>query len=132
MIQNAQVTPILPVVDLSRATGFYRDRLGLKDLGDEASGNHLLQTGAGATIGLMPAEPGAQSAHTVLTFEVENITDEVKDLEGRGVGFLDYDTPEIKTVDHVCDFGNEKAAWFADPEGNILCLHERVIGNMGR
>jgi len=60
MIQNAQVTPILPVVDLSRATGFYRDRLGLKDLGDEA-GNHLLQTGAGATIGLMPAEPGPPS-----------------------------------------------------------------------
>ena len=36
MIQNAHVTPILPVVDLSRATGFYRDQLGLKDLGDEA------------------------------------------------------------------------------------------------
>src|SRR5665647_1200373 len=36
MIQNAQVTPILPVVDLSRATGFYRDRLGLTDLGAEA------------------------------------------------------------------------------------------------
>ena len=58
MIQNAQVTPILPVADLSRATGFYRDQLGLKDLGDEG-GNHLLQTGAGATIGLMEAEPGA-------------------------------------------------------------------------
>lgn len=129
MIQNAQVTPILPVADLSRATGFYRDRLGLKDLGEEG-GNHLLQTGAGAVIGLMPAEEGAQSAHTVLTFEVQNITDEVKDLEGRGVGFLDYDTPEIKTVDHVCDFGDEKAAWFVDSEGNILCLHERLIGDM--
>jgi len=131
MIQNAHVTPILPVVDLSRATGFYRDRLGLKDLGDEA-GNHLLQTGAGATIGLMEAEPGAQSSHTVLTFEVENITDEVKDLERRGVGFLDYDTPEIKTIDHVCVMGDEKAVWFADSEGNILCLHERVSGDLGR
>ena len=132
MIQNAQVTPILPVVDLSRATDFYRDRLGLEDLGDEAGGNHLLQTGAGASIALMTAEEGAQSAHTVLTFEVENITDEVKDLEGRGVGFLDYDTPEIKTVDHVCVMGDEKAAWFADTEGNILCLHERQVGEMRR
>jgi len=87
MIQNAQVTPILPVVDLSRATGFYRDRLGLKDLGDEA-GNHLLATGAGATIGLMEAD--------------------------------------------VCVMDDEKAAWFADSEGNILCLHERAIGDMGR
>jgi catechol-2,3-dioxygenase len=64
MIQNVHVTPILPIVDLSRATGFYRDRLGLKDLGNEA-GNHLLQTGACTTIGLMEAEPGAQSSHTV-------------------------------------------------------------------
>ena len=120
--------PVL-VVDLSRAAGFYRDRLGLKDLG--VQWRRWLQTGAGATIGLMEAEPGAQSSHTVLTFEVENITDEVKDLEGRGVGFLDYDTPEIKTVDHVCVMGDEKAAWFADTEGNILCLHERVIGDMG-
>jgi len=48
------------------------------------------------------------------------------------VGFLNYDTPEIKTIDHVCVMGDEKAAWFADSEGNILCLHERMIGNMGR
>lgn len=130
MISNAHVTPILPVVDVSRATGFYRDQLGLKDLGDEPGGNHVLQTGSGATIALMTAEEGAQSSHTVLTFEVEDITNEVKDLERRGVGFLDYDTPELKTVDHVCVMGNEKAAWFADSEGNILCLHEYVIGDM--
>jgi catechol 2,3-dioxygenase-like lactoylglutathione lyase family enzyme len=129
MISNAQVTSILPVVDVSRATGFYRDRLGLVDLGDEPTGNHLLQTRSGATIELMPAEEGAQSPHTVLTFAVENITDEVKDLERRGVGFLDYDTP-IKTVDHVCVINGEKAAWFADSEGNVLCLHEHLIGHM--
>jgi hypothetical protein len=27
-------------------------------------------------------------------------------------------------VAHVCVLGSEKAAWFEDPEGNILCLHE--------
>jgi hypothetical protein len=67
MISNAQLTSILPLVDVSRATGFYRDRLGLLDLGDEATGNHLLQTRSGATIELMPAEEGAQSPHTILT-----------------------------------------------------------------
>jgi len=129
MISNAQLTPILPVVDVSRAAGFYRDRLGMKDLGDEPGGNHLLQTGSGSTLGLMPAEEGAQSAHTVLTFEVENINDEVKDLESRGVGFYDYDLPDLKTTDHVAEMGGEKAAWFSDTEGNILCLHEYVAGD---
>ena len=129
MISNAQLTPVLPVVDVSRAAGFYRDRLGLKDAGDDPSGNHLVQTGSGTLIALMPAEEGAQSAHTVLTFEVEDIYSEIKDLEGRGVGFYDYDLPDLKTTDHVAAMGAEKAAWFADTEGNILCLHE-VIGHM--
>ena len=38
----------------------------------------------------------------------------------------DYDFPGLKTVDHVCVLGAEKAAWFEDPEGNILCLHEDI------
>jgi len=24
----------------------------------------------------------------------------------------------------VCVLGSEKAAWFKDPEGNILCIHQ--------
>jgi catechol 2,3-dioxygenase-like lactoylglutathione lyase family enzyme len=129
MISNAQLTPVLPVVDVSRAAGFYRDRLGLKDAGQDPGGNHLVQTGTGTLIALMPAEEGAQSAHTVLTFEVEDIDNEVRDLESRGVGFYDYDLPDLKTTDHIAVMGAEKAAWFADTEGNILCLHE-VIGDM--
>ena len=38
--------------------------------------------------------------------------------------FEDYDLPDLKTVDHVCVMGAEKAAWFKDPDGNVLCLHQ--------
>jgi len=124
MISNAQLTVVLPVVDVTRAAGFYRDQLGLKDLGEDTTGNHVLLTGTGTQIALMPAAEGAQSKHTVLSFEIENITRHIKDLEGRGVSFLDYDLPELKTTDHVAVMGVEEAAWFADTEGNILCLHE--------
>ena len=77
----------------------------------------------------MEAEPGAQSSHTVLTFDVKNITDEAKDLEGRGVSFLDY----VSALDPTCPVKSEepeKGASIADSDGNILCLHERVIGDM--
>jgi len=37
-----------------------------------------------------------------------------------------YDLPGLKTIEHVCVLGSEKAAWFQDPEGNILCLHEDI------
>lgn len=59
-------------------------------------------------------------------FKVNDIVGAVRDLERRGVKFHDYDLPGLKTVEHVCVLGSEKAAWFGDPEGNIPCLHEEV------
>ena len=32
----------------------------------------------------------------------------------------------LKTVDGVCVLGSEKAAWFKDTEGNILCIHQNL------
>jgi hypothetical protein len=40
------------------------------------------------------------------------------------VKFHDYDYPNFKTVDHMIVLGTDKAAWFGDTEGNILCIHE--------
>ena len=57
---------------------------------------------------------------------VEDVAAEVRGLEARGVRFQDYDLPGLKTVDHVCELGSERAAGFADPDGNMLCLHERT------
>ena len=33
----------------------------------------------------------------------------------------------LRTVDHVCVLGSQKAAWFEDPDGNVLCLHEVML-----
>ncbi|WP_410637057.1 hypothetical protein [Amycolatopsis sp. lyj-346] len=45
-------------------------------------------------------------------------------LEDRGVRFQDFELEGLKTVDHIAQLGNERAAWFTDSEGNVLCLHE--------
>ena len=123
MISKSPITTIIPVDDMSRATTFYRDTLGLTDLGDSMAGNHALRTAAGSAVELMPA-PGDHTSHTVLSFEVDDIVREIADLEGRGVRFEDYDTPQLKTEGHIASAGSEKAAWFKDSEGNFLCLHE--------
>lgn len=62
----------------------------------------------------------------MLSFEVTDIVAEISDLESRGVSFPYDDLPDLRTTDHVCVLGSEKAAWFSDTEGNILCLHEPV------
>ncbi|QQQ76910.1 VOC family protein [Saccharothrix sp. 6-C] len=124
MLTATRTTTILPVTDPDRAARFYADRLGLTPLGDTGDGTRLFELGRGDVLGLMPAEEGAQSGHTVLSFEVEDLTAEIGELQRRGVRFKDYDLPELKTVNHVAAFGSEKAAWFHDSEGNVLCLHE--------
>jgi predicted enzyme related to lactoylglutathione lyase len=126
MISTAPITAILPVSDVDRASAFYSDTLGLPDKGTSPDGNRMFATGGGSMVALMKAEDGAQTNHTVLSFEVSNIGDEIRDLAARGVTFEDYDLPELKTVDHVCVMGAEKAAWFKDTEGNFLCLHETL------
>lgn len=124
MLTKTMMTTMLPVSDMARAGRFYTDMLGLHPRATAPDGGMIFDAGNGDAIGLMPAETGAQSKHTVLSFEVADLATEIRDLESRGVRFEDYDLPGLKTVDHIAEMGNEKAAWFCDSEGNILCLHE--------
>ena len=123
MLAAAPVTTMLPVTDLDRARDFYVNKLGLEAEGLAADGKFILRTG-GARLALFPKPGGTKADHTAVSFQVSDIAAEIRALEARGVKFADYDLPGLKTVDHVCVLGAEKAAWFQDPEGNILCLHE--------
>lgn len=117
-------TTILPITDPERALEFYRESLGLPYLGTDAEGTLHFGLAHGAQLGLLPKPAGAQSENTMISFEVAAIEDVIRELEDKGVQFADYDLPDLHTVDHVCVLGAQKAAWFTDPDGNILCLHE--------
>jgi catechol 2,3-dioxygenase-like lactoylglutathione lyase family enzyme len=123
MLDDSPVTCMLPVKDLARARAFYEQGLGLTPLGAKPDGKFIYRCG-GTELALFPKPEGTQATHTAVSFRVADIGQAVADLEGRGVAFADYDLPGLKTVGHVCVLGSEKAAWFEDTEGNILCLHE--------
>lgn len=125
MLARTEVTVILPVKELERAREFYVNRLGLEAEGLAPDGKFILRA-SGARLALMPKPGGTKAEHTALSFKVDNIAAEIQALKARGVGFHDYDLPGFKTVNHVAVLGKEKAAWFSDPEGNILCLHEDI------
>jgi len=124
-LSASSVTCMLPVKDLDRARRFYEDALGLEPLGAKPDGKFIYRCG-GTELALFPRPEGTKAEHTAVSFRVENISESVAALEKRGVRFADYDLPGLKTVEHVCVLGSEKAAWFEDPEGNILCLHEDI------
>jgi predicted enzyme related to lactoylglutathione lyase len=128
MLTATRTTTMLPVEDAERAGRFYADMLGLKPVTTNPDGTRIFALGQGDALGLMPAEKGAQTGHTVLSFEVPDLEGEIRELEGRGVRFDDYDLPDFKTTNHIAVMGTERAAWFHDTEGNILCLHELLDG----
>jgi catechol 2,3-dioxygenase-like lactoylglutathione lyase family enzyme len=125
MLTQSRLTTMLPVVDVPRARHFYEDQLGLRAAETRPDGTVIYQVDH-SVLALSPRSAPANNPYTAVSFEVQDITREVTDLESRGVKFEDYDLPGLKTVAHVCVLGAEKAAWFKDPDGNILCVHEDV------
>jgi catechol 2,3-dioxygenase-like lactoylglutathione lyase family enzyme len=122
---STEATCILPVKDMERARKFYDESLGLQPVGGKPDGKFVYRCG-GTEIALFPKPEGTKAQHTALSFRVDNITEAIALLKSRGVTFADYDYPGLKTVGNVCVLGSEKAAWFEDTEGNILCLHENL------
>jgi catechol 2,3-dioxygenase-like lactoylglutathione lyase family enzyme len=108
---------------MARARGFYEGTLGLRAKGATPQGNFVFEC-PGGTIALYARPQPTKADHTALSWEVEDISAMIRALRAKGVVFEDYDLPDFKTVDSVCVLGAEKAAWFKDTEGNILCLHE--------
>ena len=125
MLGDCRMTTILPVVDVERARDFYARVLGLPELGRSGDGKYMFSTAFGL-LALLPKPAPTKADHTAISFEVPSASKAVTELTARGVVFEDYDLPGLKTVDKVCVLGSEKAAWFKDTEGNLLCVHEAV------
>jgi catechol 2,3-dioxygenase-like lactoylglutathione lyase family enzyme len=125
MLTHSAVTAMLPVVDMDRARAFYEGRLGLKRGELRPDGKFVYEVG-GTFLALFPKPGGTKADHTAISFQVADIAASIDELKRKGVVFEDYDFPGLKTVNHVCVLGSEKAAWFKDPEGNYLCIHEDV------
>lgn len=129
MLTNSPIRPTIPVSDLNRAKKFYEITLGLKSVPDNNNettpGVAVFECGNSTLIELYQRSP-SKADHTVATFEVSNIEEEVNVLRGKGVNFEEYDMPEIKTQNGIATQGSMKAAWFKDSEGNILCIHQRI------
>jgi len=125
MLSHTTVTTMLPVKDMARARAFYEGRLGLEPGGLRPDGKFVYQVG-GSTLALFPKPEGTKADHTAISFHVADIVASIDALQRAGVVFEDYDFPGLKTENHVCVLGAEKAAWFKDTEGNYLCIHEDI------
>ena len=123
-LTHRAVAMMMPVTDVDRSRTFYSESLGLDYTGTNDEGSAVYALDGGSTLVLLPRPDSTPSDSTAMSFEVDDIHAEIAELEGRGVVFEDYDLPDLRTVEHVCVLGAEKGAWFKDPDGNVLCLHQ--------
>jgi catechol 2,3-dioxygenase-like lactoylglutathione lyase family enzyme len=125
MLQKFPMYSYIPVKDVRRARAFYEGKLGFKP-GKELD-DAVTYTFAGGTACFLYPTPNAGTSKASQAFwQVEDLERLVADLEARGVKFEDYDTPGMKTVNHILTDGGAKAAWFKDTEGNIMALIQEL------
>ena len=128
MLDQARICAIVPVSDLDRAIGFYRDDLGLRlvdrnaDLPDNPEA--VFEAGDGMLFVYKSAAAGEGRA-TVAAFVVTDLDAAMAEMRERGVTFEEYDFPGLKTENGVATLGSVRAAWFKDPDGNILAVEQR-------
>ena len=110
------------VKDVTRATAFYRDTLGLTYL-FEAPGMAFFDCGGVRLMLGLPAGEGVDRASSIIYYKVEDIRQAHQTLEERGVVFLSPPHPVAKLPDHELWLAD-----FKDSEGNLLALMCEVRG----
>ena len=125
MLTTFPVYATLPITNVARAKKFYQKKLGLKLVSENKKmGVLYFEAGKGTRIELFMSNP-PKSGDTTASFKVKDIKSLMGKLRAKGVRFEEYNFAYLKTVNGVATIDNEKAAWFKDPSGNLLCLHQQ-------
>jgi catechol 2,3-dioxygenase-like lactoylglutathione lyase family enzyme len=131
MLKDTRIDATIPVVDLKRARRFYRDTLKLEEMTPPnldpkmAEENAMFRVGDCSRFLLFRRPHASKAEHTIAAFTVKDLDATMKDLEGRGVRFEQYDLPNLKTdARGIVEQDGMRAAWFKDSEGNILSVGE--------
>jgi catechol 2,3-dioxygenase-like lactoylglutathione lyase family enzyme len=121
MLGDSNIYPMLGVKDLAAAKQFYVDKLGLQA---DRENPYEVRFKSGSTLfSIYATDLAGTNKATAATWEIEDMNSMIKALKDKGITFEHYDMGGITREDDVHIMGNEKAAWFKDPDGNILCLH---------
>ncbi|HTI65555.1 MAG TPA: VOC family protein [Gemmatimonadaceae bacterium] len=121
MLGNAEVAATLAVMDIDRAKRFYEGRLGLTLSRGPQPGVLIFKVGRSSLVVYSSEFAGTNKA-TAATWMVENVEATVKMLKAKGISFEHYDFPGVTLHGDVHEMGESKAAWFKDPDGNILAI----------
>ncbi|SDT42001.1 Catechol 2,3-dioxygenase [Friedmanniella luteola] len=127
MLTHGEVHANVPAADLQRARRFYVDKLGLTPVAED-EWSLRFPTPSGSWFQVYATSYAGTGKHTIAQWDVEDLPAAVAQLSQVGVSFEHYDLPGVTWDGDIADLGGQRAAWFTDSEGNVLCLDERPPG----
>ena len=123
MLKDRNSSAIVAVRDIARAREFYAGVLGL-EIEEGGGGDMLIFRTGGTQLCVYPSEfAGTNRANAVVWGVGDELEAIVADLRGKGVSFERYDFEGATFADGIHRFGGFGAAWFKDPDGNILHIN---------
>jgi len=116
----------IAVSDITRAAEFYERTLGLAPAEIQADGSRIYACGGDASLHVYssPVHAGKATA-TLATWYVDDVEEVVDELRSRGVTFERYDDPSLVADEKgIHELGDERVAWFRDPDGNTFAFQQ--------
>lgn len=114
----------IAVSDVDRAREFYEGKLGLEVTAIRGDGGATYECAEGTALHVYASPDNAgRSSATQAGWITADIDAAAAELAAAGVEFESYDTDQIRTDERgIAEIGDARAAWFCDPDGNILGL----------
>ena len=124
MLGSNDVCACLAVKDMDAAVKFYTETLGLEK-GMESPGGVFFKSGNSGVF-VYPSQFAGTNKATAAAWTVKDVEGAIAELKAKGVTFEQYDMPQVKREGDLHIMGELKAAWFKDPDGNILNIVNQI------
>jgi catechol 2,3-dioxygenase-like lactoylglutathione lyase family enzyme len=117
----ADAMATIGVRDIRKARDFYEGVLGMEGP-ERQDGEVITYTSGGSQLLIYESKYAGTNKATAITWVIHDVDGVVADLARRGVVFEHYDMPGMTRKGDVHVWDGTRAAWFKDPDGNILAL----------
>ena len=123
MLGGSNVHATIAVREIARSQAFYEGVLGLELL--NADPYEVLYKSGDSQLAVYVSKYAGTNQATSATWEVDDLEGIVEGLKASGVTFEHYDNlgDSITRDGDIHFMGDQEAAWFKDPDGNILSIH---------
>ena len=122
MLNQSSLVCFIATADADRARAFYEGKLGLALTAD--SGYSLIFDANGTQLRMQRVETVAPHPYTALGWEVPDLAATVRALAADGVAMARFPGLPLD-ADGIWDTPDgSRVAWFHDPDGNTLSIHQ--------